>query len=193
MKASEQEDLRVRRTRALLLQAFSEALAEEGFHRLSVQEIARRAGINRVTFYGHFPDKYALLEYWLRQQFQQRIAATFPTPCLLNAENLEALLAVMMRWCQELHAQAKPEDRQLLPLYFIAMPEELSRLLHTWFSQTSTLTLPPHVTLEAVVMMMSWTIVGTSFQWSDGVRVLPMEAQARQITMLLLAGWLGEG
>lgn len=189
MKASGNEDPRVGRTRALIVHAFTDALAEEGFHRLSVQAIAERAGINRVTFYGHFPDKYALLEYWLREQFQQRIAATFPAPCRVNERNLEALLVTTMQWCMELHARAKPEDRQLLPLFFIAMPEELSRLLLEWFSQTPDLDLPPRVTLEAVVMMMSWTIVGTSFQWSDGVRILSLEALAQQVTALLLAGF----
>jgi AcrR family transcriptional regulator len=187
-KVDPKEDPRVRRTRALLMSAFTEALAEEGFHQLSVQAIAERAGINRVSFYGHFSDKYALLEYWLREQFQQRIAATFLAPCPVNAQNLQALLVTIMQWCEELHARAKPEDRQLLPLFFSVMPEELSRLLRAWFSQTPTRELRPHVTLEAAVLVMSWAIIGTSFHWSDGVKTLSLEALAQQVATLLLAG-----
>jgi AcrR family transcriptional regulator len=187
MKTNEQEDPRVRRTRQLLLQALEELLTEKGFRRLTVQAIAERSGINRVTFYGHFPDKYALLEYWLREQFQQQVASTCPATCTLNASNLEALIVTMMKWFTQLHRRAKPDDRQLLPLFFTTMPQELSLLLLEWFRQTPTRELPPHVTPEVVVMVMSWTIFGTSFQWSDGVKILSPEELAKQVTVLLMA------
>src|SRR5712691_9353683 len=129
MKANKKEDPRITRTRELLLHAFSELLEEKGFHHLTVQDISARARINRVTFYGHFADKYALLEYWLHQEFQQQIASTFPAPCTLNIKNLEMLIVTMMKWFAQLHRRAKPEDRQLLPLLFLTMPQELSKLL----------------------------------------------------------------
>jgi hypothetical protein len=40
-----------------------------------------------------------------------------------------------------------------------------------------------------VVMVMSWTIFGASFQWSDGVRILSPEELAKQVTALLMAGF----
>lgn len=189
MKTQEKEDLRVTRTRELLMRALTELLAEKSFQRLTVQDIAERAKINRVTFYGHFPDKYAILEYWLREQFQQQVAANFPTICALNADNLETLIVTLMRWFAELHERAKPDDRPLLPLLFTTMPRELSRLLETWFRQTPGIVSPPRTTPEAVLLAMSWTIVGTSFEWSDGVRMLSLEQQAKQVTTLLLAGF----
>src|SRR5258705_3122968 len=103
MKTNKQEDPRVRRTRQLLLQALEELLTEKRFRHLTVQDIAERAGLNRVTFYGHFPDKYALLEYWLREQFQQQVASLCPTTCILNVRNLEALIVTMMKWFTRLH------------------------------------------------------------------------------------------
>ena len=59
----EKIDPRIKRTRALLGQAFSEVLAEKGFQSISVQDITEKAGVNRTTFYLHFSDKYALLDY----------------------------------------------------------------------------------------------------------------------------------
>jgi len=154
-----------------------------------VQDIAERSGINRVTFYGHFPDKYAILEYWLREQFQQQVASTCPTTWTLNAKNLEALMITMMHWFAELHRRAKPDDRQLLPLFFATMPQEISLLLQEWYRQTPANELPPHVTPEVVVMMISWTIFGTSFQWSDGKKILSPEELAKQVTRLLMIGF----
>ncbi len=189
MKTNEQEDPRVRRTRQLLLQALEELLTEKGFRRLTVQDIAERAGLNRVTFYGHFSDKYALLEYWLREQFRQQIAPLYSTTGTLNARNLEALIVTMMKWFAQLHYRARPEDRQLLPLFFATMPQEISLLLHEWYRQTPARELPSHVAPEVMVMVMSWAILGISFQWSDGIRILSPEEQARQITALLMANF----
>lgn len=188
MKTHEKEDLRVRRTREWLMRAFTELLEEKSFHRLTVQDIAELAGINRVTFYGHFADKYALLEHWLREQFQQQVTSTFSTSQVLDAHNLEALILMVMRWFNQLHQRARPEDQQLLPLLFTTMPQELSLLLAAWFKQTPALELPPQITPEVVLSVMSWTIVGAGFEWSDGIRVLSAEKQARQVTALLMAG-----
>jgi len=54
------EDLRVRRTRALLKQALIDLCEEQGFASVSVGKLSERAMVNRVTFYRHFRDKYDL-------------------------------------------------------------------------------------------------------------------------------------
>lgn len=54
-------DIRVMRTRALLIEALLGLMMEKGFHELKTKEIADRAGINRVTFYDHFSSKEELL------------------------------------------------------------------------------------------------------------------------------------
>jgi AcrR family transcriptional regulator len=55
-------DPRIRRTRELLQQALGRLLESRDFDTLSVQEITDAAGVNRATFYAHYPDKFALLE-----------------------------------------------------------------------------------------------------------------------------------
>ena len=62
-RESEKVDPRVKRTRQSLEQAFVDLLHEKGFQAITVQDITQRAGLNRATFYAHFPDKYALLDY----------------------------------------------------------------------------------------------------------------------------------
>jgi AcrR family transcriptional regulator len=46
-------DPRVRRTRKLLQDALRSLLFERRFSRISVQDIAERATVNRATFYAH--------------------------------------------------------------------------------------------------------------------------------------------
>jgi AcrR family transcriptional regulator len=62
-------DPRVLRTHKLLREAFIELTAERGFDAVTIGDIARRATVNRATFYRHYQDKYDLLE----QIFQEAI------------------------------------------------------------------------------------------------------------------------
>jgi AcrR family transcriptional regulator len=54
-------DRRVRRTRALLLEAFSSLVHEKPYEDIVVKEILQRADVGRSTFYAHFHDKEQLL------------------------------------------------------------------------------------------------------------------------------------
>jgi AcrR family transcriptional regulator len=68
-KKEEGEDLRVRRTRKLIQQAFLELTVEKGFSTITVQDIADRAMVNRSTFYRHYLDKYDLLDKYLDEVY----------------------------------------------------------------------------------------------------------------------------
>ena len=59
-----------RRNRELILAAADEAFAEEGLS-VSVDEIARRAGVGAGTLYRHFPTKEALFQAVLVAHFDQ--------------------------------------------------------------------------------------------------------------------------
>ncbi len=50
------EDPRVRRTRTLIVESFISLCGELGAGSVRISDIARRAGINRATFYRHFED-----------------------------------------------------------------------------------------------------------------------------------------
>ncbi|MFC4653091.1 TetR/AcrR family transcriptional regulator [Lactococcus nasutitermitis] len=56
------EDLRVKRTRKLITQAFFALLRSKKFEKISIQEIADSAMINRATFYAHYADKQDLYD-----------------------------------------------------------------------------------------------------------------------------------
>jgi AcrR family transcriptional regulator len=68
------QDPRIRRTRQLLQQSLAQLLRTREFERLSVQEITDAAGLNRATFYAHYPDKFALLECMVAARFHALLA-----------------------------------------------------------------------------------------------------------------------
>ena len=68
-------DPRIRRTRSALQQALSGLLETREFDRISVHDIAEAAGVNRATFYDHYPDKFALLECMVGARFGELLDA----------------------------------------------------------------------------------------------------------------------
>ena len=49
--------------REQLLDATKAIVAQRGFHAVSIEAVAREAGITRPVVYGHFTDLQALLSY----------------------------------------------------------------------------------------------------------------------------------
>jgi len=58
---------RGRRTRARILEAAEEVFHRDGFHRASIVDITRGAGVGQGTFYLYFPSKEALFVELVRQ------------------------------------------------------------------------------------------------------------------------------
>jgi len=67
----EQTDPRVRRTHKLLQEALVELADERGFDTITVGDIAKRAEVNRATFYRHYQDKYDLLDQIFKETINQ--------------------------------------------------------------------------------------------------------------------------
>jgi AcrR family transcriptional regulator len=62
----EDDDLRVKRTRKLLQEAFIALTVEKGYAAVTVSDIAERAMVNRAAFYRHYLDKFDLLEQYVQ-------------------------------------------------------------------------------------------------------------------------------
>jgi AcrR family transcriptional regulator len=63
----EKVDRRVRRTRELLRSALISLIVEQGYERVTIQDIIDRADVGRSTFYAHFRDKEELLVFGLEE------------------------------------------------------------------------------------------------------------------------------
>jgi AcrR family transcriptional regulator len=72
-------DPRIVRTRSLLKSALTELIKEKNFDEITIQDIADRSTLNRVTFYLHYSNKYDLL-YHLTQDLIQEELRTISLP-----------------------------------------------------------------------------------------------------------------
>ncbi|MGY3765289.1 TetR/AcrR family transcriptional regulator [Vagococcus vulneris] len=56
-------DLRVIRTKKMIIDSFLSLVSEKGYEAVTIQDIANSAMINRATFYAHFKDKPDLYDF----------------------------------------------------------------------------------------------------------------------------------
>lgn len=65
-------DPRIERSRQVILQAVLDELSELGHGALTIESIARRAGVGKATIYRRWPDKIALIADAFKLLQQQR-------------------------------------------------------------------------------------------------------------------------
>lgn len=160
-ESSEKLDPRVKRTRQLLIQALIDLVKEKGFQAISVQDLSERAGINRATFYAHFQDKFALLEYFIREGFQQEINQRMLNSCQFSLQNLRTLIVAVCEFVTKVHSNCVPSQNQYESSIESEIKNQVYGLLLEWLKKVGIGT-SPELTATAV----SWAIYGLASQWS---------------------------
>lgn len=64
-------DRRIKKTRQLIMDTFIDLLSEKEFEKITINDIAQRADINRGTVYLHYMDKYDLLDKCIEKYIEQ--------------------------------------------------------------------------------------------------------------------------
>ena len=178
--ATEKLDPRVKRTRSLLEQAFMDLIQEKGFQAVTVQDITERAGVNRATFYAHFADKYALLDYRIRQGFLEEIDKRMLNACHLTRDNLRNLIVAICEFTRNINAHCKPAQAQFESLVEAQVKSVMHELLMKWLEQVK-LTVPP----ETAATASSAAIYGLALQWSHAKQPKPADEFAAEVLPLV--------
>ena len=151
----EKLDPRVKRTRSLILQSFSELLAEKGFESISVQDVTDKAEINRATFYKHFPDKYALLDYSISQMFRQEIEKRMLNACHYSPDNLRNLILAVCEFISNMHSECAQPHQQFESLTEGTIKKIIFDLLSHWLRETNS-----KISTEIPATVATWAIYG---------------------------------
>ena len=181
LKSEEKVDLRVLRTRKMLVLAFTELMEEKDLQAITVSDIAERAMVNRATFYAHFTDKYDLFAYMVQVRFETAVREGWPgAKDAFNLENLRSLILVVFGFMGELNSGCStPSHAQFRPMVETQVQTKLYEILWQWVDENGEeeLTAVPVVT----VSMLSWTIFGMGMQWSQHAFAASAEEVADQL------------
>ena len=117
--------------REQLLDVTKAIVAERGFHAVSIEGVARAAGISRPIVYGHFDDLPGLLDALVRREGVRalgQLAAVLPPPEAVG-DPVERLLAGLAGYLEVVR-----DDPQTWRLVLVP-PEGAPRVLHEAISR----------------------------------------------------------
>ncbi len=155
-------DPRVKRTQALIQQAFGELLAEKGFQSITVQDITQRAEINRATFYAHFAYKFALLESHIQQVFRAELEKRTLHACHYSQDNLHALIVTVIEFIGQANTHCKSSDSQFELMVERQVRRQIQELLELWIGKVGS-----EIETQTAATASSWTIYGLALQYNQ--------------------------
>jgi AcrR family transcriptional regulator len=174
-------DPRIRRTRLLFHQALEKLLERKEFDKISVQDIADAATVNRATFYDHYPDKFALLESLVGCRFHDLLVereVRFDGTCG------SALRAIVLTVCDYLtRMQGRDCNRQSEPHMESAIIAVVRQMLLEGLRrhpQDNSALVP-----EIIASAASWAIYGAVKEWTQTPNRCSSEEIANTVTMLV--------
>ena len=176
------EDPRVIRTRQLLHQAFIELLREKSFQDIIVQDISDRATVNRVTFYAHFQDKFALLEYTIREGFKEQVRTHLSGCSMYTPENLARLIGAVSEYLREMNRVCPPPHGQMEPLMEKQIKAVITEVLLLWLKD-----FPNPQFTEQKAMITAWAIYGAAVQWNQKSKSEPINDFVSQTLPIIQA------
>ena len=159
------EDPRITRTRQLIVKAFQELLGEKDFELITIQEIADRATVNRVTFYAHFADKYVLLDVAFQESFQSELRAQLPPDAALSLNNLHLLMQTVCAFLAHAYTHCAPSGRAHVEA---GIGRQLQQQLYEYLLAWLTTVEAAQATTELRATIVSWGIYGVAKRWSEG-------------------------
>lgn len=100
-----------------LLDVATEIAVEQSFHAVTVEAIARRAGITRAVIYQHFTDVHALLEVVVARETARALAQVSETalPPLGGGDTAELMLESLTAYLRAVHDHPATWRLVLLP------------------------------------------------------------------------------
>ena len=104
-------DLRIRRTRSAIREAFVALMQEKEYTAITVTDISEMAGINRKTFYAHYETKEQLLSHLIDEMFSDLLGTLMyaKTPAKDLAADLTAFFEKIDGYREAIDALITPQ------------------------------------------------------------------------------------
>lgn len=168
----ERLDPRIRRTRQLLQDALKRLLEEKEFDKITIQEIAEAATLNRATFYAHYPDKFALLEELIRLSFLQLLDCRkirFDGSC---ATAFHPIILAVCDYLAGLQKSRSSKQHQFEAFVEGTVIDQIRIILLDGFNKHPA---EREVNPDLIAATASWAIYGAAKQWVNTPERVPAE------------------
>lgn len=188
-------DLRVLRTKKMILSAFIKLVEEKGYDAITIQDIADEAMINRATFYAHFKDKVNLYEYIFDTSINSLAAILDTFPLLENnrvqLKNIQLALTNVFKIIKEnRHFFMILIRSNFIENFESTMIDLLTIKYEEIFSKLKITENDIEVPVDFIIEYMSSIFIGTVHWWITSKSEFPPEHMARLVIKLVGNGHL---
>ncbi|MDR1568693.1 MAG: TetR/AcrR family transcriptional regulator [Streptococcaceae bacterium] len=188
-------DLRIRRTNQHINKAFIKLVAQKGFDKVTIQDIASEAMINRATFYAHYKDKQDLFDQILAG-FMQNFTKLLQNGAVVSENNLEIeqikkILTQFYKYLKDhpdlAQALIHGVTKEILTEKFLSiLKEQYSDLFQTLEVKNNDTIVP----IDFVSAYLTGIFVGTLVWWVENQDKLTPEKLANLVITLISNGHL---
>ena len=179
MVTNNNEDMRVKRTKENIKRAFAEMICEMDYEAITVKELTDRAGINRKTFYLHYPTLDDLL-----REMQNEMAQNFinRTKNFKRPQDMDKITKEFFFTCEELGELG--ERITCSGNYQYISRRITSNILNTAWSKDNR---NPYIQ-NLIKTFVSQSTLELYKQWISDGKVIPLEDMIKITTELICRG-----
>jgi len=168
MSIKNHNDPRAIRTRKLLVQALSDSLLQKSFDSLTVHEIAAKATLNRATFYAHFEDKNALLDYTVMSSFREFLGKRLLKGDFTLSEHVKVVVQVVCDYLELISGLREHKDSMdtFEGLIERQVKAQIEAVLLDVLLKARRGSGKPSNGMALAAIAASWAIYGVAIHWS---------------------------
>ena len=188
-------DIRYLRTEKLIFDAFAKLLSEKPYEKITVQDIADEAMINRATFYAHYADKDDL-QKGIQQQVLEQMSDMIDAAQITNGERVKVKRAekLLTEFYHGLEKNAAIAKIVLKSISQEVMQEEFGSLVHEKYdlllAKLNVTESGEQVPTDFVVAYLTSIFTGTLLWWIKSNFSIPAKELARLVLTLVSNGHL---
>lgn len=176
-------DLRVKRTRKLIMDAFVELSGKKEFKDITVKDITNEAMINRASFYYHFEDIYDLLEKVLSEVLLINLDMENFQNNELNEETIVHVFKAITNFQASLSHRCHRGYEDTIARI---IREQLEVIFYKMLLNEHNVEKDEGLKLAAVVL--SWGIYGASVEWRRSSQEISPEKFIKRTIPYILNG-----
>jgi AcrR family transcriptional regulator len=176
-------DLRVIRTRKLIMDSFMELSAKKEFKDITVKDITTEAMINRATFYYHFEDIYDLLEKVLTEVLVINLDSNILEKNELNEESIISIFTAITDFQRSLSNRC---HRGYEDTIAHIIREQLEVIFYKMLLKQNRTEVDEALKVTAVIL--SWGIYGASIEWRRNSKEIPPEQFIQSAIPYIISG-----
>lgn len=163
-------DLRILRTRKLIMDSFIDLSGKKEFKDITIKDITTEAMINRATFYYHFQDKYDLLEKVLSEVLLIKLDYKTYEQKQIDEEAISDIFISIINFQKSLSNRCHRGYEDTIARI---IRDQLEVIFYKMLRKNSSVN--EDDSLKIIAVMLSWGLYGASVEWRSNSDTRPEE------------------